>query len=102
MSHVPDELYKKWCHSFEEDKDDVIVFRPESFNFPLSRGRSGMEFRYDGTFIKTNIGSTDKNEELKGQWQIKDSHNLQVSIDKDKQSLEIVKCENNLLKVRRH
>ncbi|GIM29980.1 hypothetical protein CPJCM30710_26460 [Clostridium polyendosporum] len=100
MNHVPNELYQKWRHSFEEDKDDIMVFRPEPFNFPPSRGRSGMEFRHDGTFIKTNIGSADVNEVSKGQWQMKNSHNLQVSVDEDKQNLEIIECENNILKVK--
>lgn len=100
MSQGPKELYQKWRHSFEEDKNDIMVFRPEIFNFPLARGRSGMEFKDDGTFIQTNIGSTDVNQSFKGQWEMENSHNLNVYVAGNKQNFEIIQCENNMLKVR--
>ncbi len=68
MSQEPNELYQKWHHSFEEDKNDIMVFRPETFNFPPARGRSGMEFKDDGTFIQIKVGSTDVNQSIKGEW----------------------------------
>lgn len=102
MSQIPNELCKKWRHSFEEDRDGLIVYRPESFTFPPARGRSGIEFRHDGTFIKTNIGSTDIIKDYKSQWQIINPHNLKVSIGKDEQNLEIIECKSDLLKIRKN
>ena len=34
MGNVPTALLQKWIHSFEEDADDVQVYRPESYSFP--------------------------------------------------------------------
>ena len=48
-----------WIHSHEEDKGDVKVFRPSTFNFPLSRLRDGFEILENGTFIKYDIGKAD-------------------------------------------
>jgi len=100
VNEVPNEIFKKWHHSFEEDKDDIIVYRPEKFNFPPARGRSGIEFKPNGTFIQTSIGSTDANQSLKGQWKMKNSHNLHVAVDGNKQNLEIIEYKDDILRVR--
>lgn len=100
MNELPNEIFKKWRHSFEEDRDDIIVFRPEEFNFPSARGRSGVEFKPDGTFIQTNIGPTDVNQFLKGQWKMENSDNLRTVVDGNKQKLEIIERREDILRVR--
>lgn len=52
-------LGKHWIHSHEEDKGDVKVYRPSTFNFPISRGRDGFEIMQNGTFIVYGIGKAD-------------------------------------------
>src|SRR5450432_3246848 len=34
MMDIPAGLFKRWGHSFEEDKADVQVYRPAGYNFP--------------------------------------------------------------------
>lgn len=53
------DVQQRWWHSFEEDHDDVRVYRPEGFDFPPARGRRGLELRPDGTCIEFTIGRGD-------------------------------------------
>lgn len=49
----------RWTHSFEEDHDGVSVYRHDDFAFPPARGRRGVEFRPDGSFVEWRIGRGD-------------------------------------------
>jgi len=44
------------------------IYRPCDYNFPPSRGREGMTFAADKTFIYNAIAPTDGFTELKGNW----------------------------------
>ncbi|MFI5893460.1 hypothetical protein ACIA5D_25485 [Actinoplanes sp. NPDC051513] len=59
----------RWTHSHEEDHDGVEVYRPAGYDFPPARGRSGIEFRPDGTYIDWAIGRGDANEARPGRWE---------------------------------
>lgn len=48
-----------WWHSFEEDHDDVAVYRPDGFGFPPARGRRGLEVDPDGTVVELGLGRDD-------------------------------------------
>lgn len=48
MIELPESIFRKWGHSFEEDSDGVTVYRPSDFSFPRARGRAGIEFKADG------------------------------------------------------
>ncbi|WP_168176617.1 hypothetical protein [Williamsia sp. 1135] len=48
-----------WWHSFEEDHDDVAVYRPDGFGFPPARGRRGLELDPDGTVVELGLGRDD-------------------------------------------
>ena len=78
-----DAIYKaldgRWGHSFEEDHDGLRVYRPAGFDFPRARGRGGIEFRPDGSFVDWTIGRGDAGEPREGTW---------VSADDDR-SLEV-------------
>jgi len=68
-SKTPEELINKWMWSFEEDKaDGVRTYRPESYDFPPSRGRTGAEILKNGKFISYEIGPNDKPIQFEGQW----------------------------------
>jgi hypothetical protein len=59
----------RWTHSFEEDHDGVSVYRREDFAFPPARGRRGVEFGSDGTFVEWMIGRGDAPEAgAAGRW----------------------------------
>jgi len=50
---------QRWWHSFEEDHDDVAVYRPDGFEFPPARGRRGIEVEPDGSVVELGLGRDD-------------------------------------------
>ncbi len=63
-------LCQRWLHSHEEDSGNKSVFRPASYAFPPSRGRTGFELKPDGTLVQIGIGSTDRPAETAGTWEL--------------------------------
>jgi hypothetical protein len=61
-----------WVHSHEEDSGNLMVFRPSTYPFPPSRGRS--EYRLDANGILQSVrpGPTDKRESCGGTWSLED------------------------------
>jgi hypothetical protein len=64
-------LYRRWVHSHEEDTPTEMVFRPETWSFPPSRGRIGFELRADGSFVDLAIAPSDVPEESEGRWELR-------------------------------
>jgi hypothetical protein len=62
----PATLNRHWVHSHEEDTEDEQVFRPASYAFPPSRGRSGLDLHPDGSYGESVPGPTDRPEETEG------------------------------------
>ncbi|WP_134089982.1 hypothetical protein [Olivibacter sp. XZL3] len=62
-------LKRKWVHSFEEDKGDEIVYRPEGFSLPLSRGRDKINLEDDGTLVNAHPGRDDRPQLHNGSWE---------------------------------
>ncbi len=81
MTELPSELLQKWNHSFEEDSDAGMVYRPVDYRFPRARGRAGIEFLSDGRFIEWAIGATDAQVGHKGQWQMESPGYVAVSFE---------------------
>lgn len=70
---APDErLCQRWGHSFEEDREGVLVYRRADFDFPRARGRDGIEFRSDGSYIDWAVGPGDAAQAREGTWQLDD------------------------------
>ena len=64
-------LHQKWVRSYEEDTEKEIVFRPETFNFPLRRGgREAIDLKADRTFIQRESGPDDRYCSREGNWNI--------------------------------
>ena len=78
MNTLPDAILQRWGHSFEEDTDDVTVYRPAEYEFPRARGRAGIEFQPDGTFIDWAIGPADAPRGIYGRWQMEGSGLVRV------------------------
>ncbi|MFC4116683.1 hypothetical protein [Nonomuraea zeae] len=58
-----------WLHSFEEDTGTTTVYRRDDFPFPPARrGRAGMDFRPDGTFVSWTPGPDDRPRAAVGRW----------------------------------
>jgi len=69
-------LRQHWVHSHEEDTDREMVFRPATFAFPPSRGRSAFELKDDGTVVEREPGPTDRPQETEGTWKLEGSDRL--------------------------
>jgi hypothetical protein len=64
------DLHRRWIQSHEEDTDDEVVYRPESFPFPRSRGRFSFELKPDLSLIETGIAPTDGPLISHGKWRL--------------------------------
>lgn len=103
MAELPNEIFRKWQHSFEEDNSGINVYRPTDYNFPRARGRAGLEFSPDGTFTEYAIGPADRQQRETGRWSALTPGKVQVSFDKAGRApriLEIVQSDQNVLKIR--
>jgi hypothetical protein len=77
---VPPGLFQRWFNSFEEDVDTVKVYRPEGFDFPLARGRTGFSFLPEGKFEQYDIAPTDGLEKTMGTWQMESNEMVRVQL----------------------
>ncbi|NEE00912.1 hypothetical protein [Phytoactinopolyspora halotolerans] len=59
MADLPAALFQRWAHVDEEDTPGVRVYRPADRPLPPARGRDGIEFRTDGTYIAWEPGAAD-------------------------------------------
>lgn len=103
MNELPKEIFRRWGHSFEEDTGDIVVYRPAEYAFPLARGRRGIEFKPDGTFIDWAIGPADVPHGVNGHWRIEDPGFVRVFFEGNIRAprvLEILQCDAGVLKVR--
>ena len=76
---TPDQMLRRWSHLFEEDHQGVLVYRPADLEFPPARGRDGIEFRPDGTFVNWAIGRGDAPEPREGTWRRVEGGQLRVT-----------------------
>lgn len=73
-------LQKEWVHSHEEDTPSGQVYRPRSFCFPPSRGRTCLELMPAGLLNQTRPAENDQLAAHRGQWILTADDELQVSI----------------------
>lgn len=69
-------LLGKWVHSHEEDTPLAMVFRPTTYPFPPSRGRSAFEFQPGGRLMEEKPGPTDRRVTTVGTWGLDDQNRL--------------------------
>jgi hypothetical protein len=104
-SKLPQEVFKSWIHSQEEDKGAVQTYRTKDFKFPASRGRAGFEIKKDGEFIDHPIAPADGNETVPGKWELVGEGKVKVTFPKQPDrtafTLEIVSCDRAVLRVKR-
>jgi hypothetical protein len=95
---------KTWLHSHEESRGDTLVFRPNTYDFPPSRGRIGFKMDADGTFHQFDIAPTDGLEEHPGHWEMRGEKIMTVTFP-DKKSTdftaEIISMTPEMLKVKK-
>lgn len=103
MNELPRTLFQRWWHSFEEDREGITVYRPDDYDFPLARGRGGLEFQADGTFIDYPVGPADAPESTLGRWHFAENRRLVISFTgsaKPDRELAIVRCDERILQIR--
>lgn len=66
----PELLHRRWIHSHEEDTAEEMVFRPEAFPFPRSRGRAAFELKPDQSLVETGIAPADGPMISRGKWSL--------------------------------
>src|SRR5690606_14576546 len=95
---------KTWLHSHEEDQGDIITYRPNTFDFPPSRGRTGFALNENNVFVQYEIAPTDGLEERLGKWKLAGEDEIEVTFADSSFlnfRMEILTLEANLLQVRR-
>ena len=66
-----EKLQQHWMHSREEDTPTEMVFRPATYDFPLTRSvRESFELKPDGSFVKGGPSPTDRQQEGHGTWKL--------------------------------
>ncbi|WP_327000844.1 hypothetical protein OHA72_37730 [Dactylosporangium sp. NBC_01737] len=97
---APDDLARRWGHSFEEDHDDVRVYRPADHPFPPARGRDGLDLRPDGTYVDIGVGRGDAGSARPGTWRA-DGGRLRLTPDAGgERSVQIVLVAPDRLELR--
>ena len=71
-----EKLQKRWIHSHEEDTPGEMIFRPESFPFPRSRGRTAFELKPGHMLVETGIAPSDGPQTNAGKWQLNEKNEL--------------------------
>jgi hypothetical protein len=97
-------LQQTWLHSHEEDQGEIFTYRPNTYDFPPSRGRTGFSLNEGGKFVQYEIAPTDGLEERTGRWTMTGRDEIRVIFDEERHQdfiLEIVHMEPELLRVRR-
>jgi hypothetical protein len=100
----PDLLYQQWIHLYEEDAGGIEVYRNTNYDFPVSRGRKGFEFRKDGTFIQSDIGPVDVNVNTPGQWKKVGDKEVRIELKNEQNTqfrMEIVDLTKDVLKIKK-
>jgi hypothetical protein len=63
-------IQRRWLHSHEEDTPGEMVFRPDTFAFPRSRGRAGFELKDTNELIEIDIAPSDGSKASGGRWAV--------------------------------
>ena len=99
-------LQKTWLHSFEEDQSDILTYRPNDYDFPPSRGRTGFLLEKGNIIKEYNIAPTDGLEERIGRWEYTEDKQILVTFRNNKKPddrflIEIVSLKDNVLKLKK-
>jgi hypothetical protein len=97
-----DAVVGHWVHSHEEDTDAEEVYRPATYPFPPSRGRTSFELRSDGSYVERSPGPVDVPVESRGWWSLEgDRLVLGAEGDRPGHAWEVTAAESARLTVRK-
>jgi len=100
------ELEGTWLVSREENQGDTLVYRPNTYKFPPSRGRTGFAIRSSGRFEQFDIAPTDGLAGHPGTWTADGATRLRIHLTEGQEpdyTLEVISLDKDkkVLKVRR-
>ena len=98
------QLEGTWLISREENAGDTLVYRPNTYHFPPSRGRTGFAFKPFGRFEQFDIAPIDGLAGRTGTWTANGSSRLRIHLTEGTEpdyTLEIISLEKQVLKLRR-
>ena len=101
---LPRSLFQHWVHSYEEDTKSVIVYRPATYSFPLSRGRDGFEIQSSGEFTLFGMGPAEHGQKSPGHWERVGDHEIRVTFTEEKMRsrvLRILSVTQDVLRLER-
>ncbi len=95
-----------WLNSHEENREDTLVYRPQTYAFPPSRGRTGFRIEPYSHFEQFDIAPTDGLTARPGTWTIDRKLNMRITLESGPNpnyTLQVVELDTvkQLLKVRR-
>jgi hypothetical protein len=103
MTPISSDLFDRtWIHSHEEDTNNIKVYRPNTYKFPLARGREGFEIKKSGHFIHHGIGPTDRTTKVNGNWTNPEPNIIKVEFGEERPTsfkIKILSSDNDVLKV---
>jgi len=73
-------LQQRWLHSHEEDTGEEMVYRPTTFAFPRSRGRTGFDLKPDNRLVEIGTAPTDGPREQAGTWELGEDGELTLTL----------------------
>ncbi|NMG06887.1 hypothetical protein [Brasilonema sp. UFV-L1] len=103
-TYLPPQIFQSWISSYEEDEEDVRVYRTAEFQFPPARFREKLNFKENGEFILTVPAATDGDQEILGTWESSVKDKILVQFPNSEIEgfiLHIILIEEEILKVRR-
>ena len=98
------QLEGTWLISREENSGDTLVYRPNTYAFPPSRGRTGFAIKPYGRFEQFDIAPTDGLAGRPGTWTTDSTTRLRIHLTDGQEpdyTLEIISLEKQVLKLRR-
>ena len=101
---APKQLEGTWLVSREENSGDTLVYRPNTYAFPPSRGRTGFAIKSYGRFEQFDIAPTDGLAGRPGTWLATGATRLRIHLTDGHEpdyTLEIISLEKQVLKLRR-
>lgn len=101
MPTPDDRLFQRWGHSFEEDSEDVRVYRPADYTFPPARGRDGLEFRPDGSLVDWAIAPGDGSQPRAGSWHVDEDGHVHLTVaDQAQRRVDVLRLTSDRLELR--
>ncbi len=102
MTDLPRSLFQRWVHVHEETERTRGCTGSSGADIPAARGRRGLEFRDDGTFVEYRLGPTDRPEGVAGHWDADAGNRVRVDLPdsaREAQTLEILSVEGDKLEI---